>query len=144
MRAFNNKHEPSEFSEELEAETRCGVLPKIAASTGAFIGGTIGGPVLGAVGLGVMAGSAAKDVPDSKAGKAAAATAAGVGAGVGGALLGTVGAPLFGGTAAYMAYRTLAKGSDEWSPQTSEDEDKDSFLDLVMKQSQKETDNLFK
>ena len=144
VRALNNKHEPGEFSEVLEAETRCGVLPKVAASTGAFVGGTIGGPLLGAVGLGVMAGSAAKDGPDSKAGKAAAATAAGVGAGVGGALLGTVGAPLFGGTAAYMAYRTLTKGSDEWSPQTSEDEDEDSFLDSVMKQSQKKTDNLFK
>ena len=144
VRTFNNKHEPSEFSEVLEAETRCGVLPKIAASTGAFVGGTIGGPLLGAVGLGVMAGSAAKDGPDSKAGKAAAAAAAGVGAGVGGALLGTVGAPIFGGTAAYMAYRTLTKGSDEWSPQTSEDEDEDSFVDLVMKQSQKKTENLFK
>ena len=126
--ALNNKQEQGEFSKVLEAETRCGVAAKIAASTGAFFGGTIGGPLLGAVGYGALAGSAAKDRADSKAGKAAAATAAGVGAGVGGALLGTIGAPFMGGGAAYMAYQTLDKGSDEWSPQTSDDENEDEDL----------------
>ena len=121
VRALNNQ-EQGEFSKVLEAETRCGVAAKIAASTGAFFGGAIGGPLLGAIGFGGTAGSAAKDRADSKAGKAAAATAAGVGAGVGGALLGTIGAPLIGGVAAHMAYQRLDKGPDQWSPQTSDDE----------------------
>ena len=59
---------------------------------------------MGAVGIGYLAGSSAKDGPDSKAGKNAAAAAAGIGGGIAGVLAGTIGAPFFGGMAAAMAY----------------------------------------
>ena len=132
VRALNNKQQQGEFSEVLEAETRCGAAAKIAASTGAFVGGTIGGPLLGAVGLGNMAKSAAKDSAGSKAGKAAAATAAEVG----GALLGTIGAPIMGGTAAYLVYQRLDKGPDQWSPQTSDDEnEEEGLMESVMRKN---------
>ena len=48
--AFSDKGLRSK-SEELEAETRCGKGDRIAAATGAFIGGTVGGPLIGAAGL---------------------------------------------------------------------------------------------
>ena len=118
--AFSDKDLRSE-SEELEAETRCGKGARIAAATGAFIGGTVGGPLLGAAGFGMMAGESASDRSDSKAGKAAAGTAAGIGGGVAGALLGIVGAPLFGGASSYLAYKEL-EGKCV-SPQSSDDEE---------------------
>ena len=144
VRALNDKQQQGEFSEVLEAETRCGAAAKVAATTGAFFGGTIGGPLLGAVGFGIMAGSAAKDSADSKAGKAAAATAAGIGAGVGGALFGTIGAPVMGVSAAYLAYRRLDRGPDQWSPQTSDDEnEEEGFMESVMKITEKKTESMF-
>ena len=120
--AFSDKGLRSE-SEELEAETRCGKGARIAAATGAFIGGTVGGPLLGAAGFGKMAGESASDRSDSKAGKAAAGTAAGISGGVAGALIGTVGAPLFGGVSSYLAYKDLKGKLDDVSPQSSEDEE---------------------
>ena len=126
--AFSDKDLRSESSEELEAETRCGKGARIAAATGAFIGGTFGGPLLGAAGFGMMAGESASDRSDSKAGKAAAGTAAGISGGVAGALIGTVGAPLFGGVSSYLAYKDLQGKLDDVSPQSSEDEEEESEI----------------
>ena len=123
VRAYNSKEYCSEFSKVLEAKTRRGKAAQIAAATSAFVGGTLGAPVIGAVYGGVAAGETANENLRNKAkNKAKKVVAAGVGGGVGGAVLGTLGAPLVGGTFAAKAYYNVAGDSDEWSSQSSDDE----------------------
>ncbi len=144
VRAVNNKEEAGDFTDPLQAETRYGKGGRIAAATGAFVGGTIGGPLLGATGLGYMAGSAAKKSADSKPGKAAGSIAAGIGGGLGGFLIGTIGAPLLGATAAVYAYKGMAGELGDQSPQSSEDEEEESMFREVWKLSQKKSEDMFK
>ena len=142
VRAINDKGQEGKFSDLLQAETRYGKAARIAAATGAFLGGTLGGPLLGAFGLGHMAGSSASDAADSKAGKAAASTTAGIGGGIGGAIVGTLAAPVFGGVSAAVVYRTMKRGMDDWSPQSSEDEEEESLFGAVMKASRKKSESM--
>ena len=92
-------------AERLIAKTRWKKLTKAALSPFVFLGTTVAGPVLGAVGGGMLA----VESIDSKAG----AVAGGVGAGIGGALLCTVGAPFVGGTMAHYFVHGLGPDSEQ-------------------------------
>lgn len=117
VRAFNGRGESSDFSSEIEAETRLSKAARALLSPLVFLGGTIAGPVVGAGIGGVGAGLLAAEKIDNKAGAATAGTAAGVAGAAGGAVLGTVGAPFVGGVAAHMFVHGMS-----WSPQSSDDE----------------------
>ena len=139
VRAINDKGEEGEYCESIVGETRFGMFGRVALTTAAFAGGTVGGPMLGAVGCGILAGqSAGKDI-DSSAGKAAASTAAGIAGALGGAVFGTLGAPIMGASMAIMSYKKLEGKLDDQSPQSSEDEDADSMLDEVVKMTLKKS-----
>ena len=117
VQAFNDRGESGGFTNSAEGETRVGKAARIAAATGAFFGGTIGGPIIGAA----AGGMAAADSNKSKT----AAVAKGVGGGIGGVILGAIGAPVVGGAAAFTAYTCLKDGLVDGvdSPQTSDDEE---------------------
>ena len=117
VRAFDCRGHASAFSNEIAAETRLSMATRAVLSPLVFLGGTVAGPLLGAVGGGVVAGNAAKEKIDNKAGAATAGAAAGVAGAAGGAVIGTVGAPLVGGVAAHRFVHGQA-----WSPQSSDDE----------------------
>uniref|UniRef100_A0A1X7U3U5 Fibronectin type-III domain-containing protein n=1 Tax=Amphimedon queenslandica TaxID=400682 RepID=A0A1X7U3U5_AMPQE len=89
-----NKNRKFGESARVEAETRWKKAAKAVLSPFVFIGGTVGGPVLGAIG----GGSIAAENADTKVGSVAGA----VGGAVGGGLLGTVGAPALGATCAHL------------------------------------------
>ena len=124
VRALNNKGHasPNAYSAEVEGETRRGVGMAVLAATGAFIGGTLGGPVLGMMAIGALSGDAAAQKVNNKAGSAAAGVAAGVGGGIAGAIAGVVGAPLIGLGLAKGAYDSVSGDQDRMSPPSSEDE----------------------
>lgn len=146
VRAVNNKGEAGEYTNSIQAETRYGKVGCIAAATGAFFGGTVGGPLIGAAGIGGMAGLAARESADSKPGKVVGSIAAGVGGGIGGAIIGTVGAPVMGATAAVLAYNAMTGDLADMSPQSSEDEDQDSgkMWSQIWKLSKKHSEGMFK
>uniref|UniRef100_A0A1X7U444 Fibronectin type-III domain-containing protein n=1 Tax=Amphimedon queenslandica TaxID=400682 RepID=A0A1X7U444_AMPQE len=89
----------------VEAETRWKKAAKAVLSPFAFIGGTLGGPVLGALGEGLFATKNA----DTKAGSVAGA----VGGAVGGCILGTIGAPVIGIACAHYFVHGLPLDSDQ-------------------------------
>ena len=121
--AINFKGELGNFSKVMVAETRCGMGGRLTAAAGAFVGGTVGAPLLGAVGIGRYAISVVSDYKvGSDAVKMAACTAAGVGGVVTGTVMGAVGAPLFGVAAAALGYESAAGRMTDWSPQSSDDE----------------------
>ena len=117
VRAVNGRGEPGDFSSEIEAETRFSKAARAVLSPLVFLGGTVAGPLIGAVGVGALAGVAASEKADSKAGAATAGAAAGVAGAAGGVVVGTLGAPLIGGAAAHMFVH-----GQSWSPQSSDDE----------------------
>ena len=117
VRAFDCRGHPSAFSSELTAETRLSKAARAVLSPLVFLGGTVASPLMGAFGGGVVAGTAAKEKIDNKAGAATAGAAAGVAGAAGGAVIGTVGAPIVGGVAAHRFVHGQA-----WSPQSSDDE----------------------
>ena len=121
MKAVNEIYQAGEWSEEVEAQTRFGVLGCALGTTGALVGGTVGGPLAG----GVLCGIAAGDIPNSDREKAvtAAGIAGGIGGAIGGAIMGTYGAPIVGIATAFLVKEKLTGGSDSISPQTSDDED---------------------
>ena len=123
VRALNSKGHalPDQWSDVVEAETRHGKGVALLAAAGAFIGGTLGGPVLGIVGIGSISGMAAAVKVNSTAGSTAAGVAAGVGGGIAGGIVGIIGAPLFGVGSAALAYDAVS-GNLPTSPPTSEDE----------------------
>uniref|UniRef100_A0A1X7UN77 Fibronectin type-III domain-containing protein n=1 Tax=Amphimedon queenslandica TaxID=400682 RepID=A0A1X7UN77_AMPQE len=94
-----NKNGKFGESARVEAETRWKKAAKAVLSPFVFIGGTVGGPVLGAVGGGLIGGGIVNpDNVDTKE----RSVAKGVGGAVGGGLLGTVGAPLMGAACAHL------------------------------------------
>ena len=74
-------------------ETRHGKGVALLAAAGAFMGGTLGGPVLEIVGIGGISGMAAADKVNSTAGNTAAGVAAGFGGQIAGGIAGFIGAP---------------------------------------------------
>lgn len=129
-----NKAGEGNFSETHKEKTRLSKAAVALLTPAVFIGGTIAAPFAGIVGggaiggtLGGVSGVAVADSIDSKAGAAAAGITTGVTAGVaggvvgavGGGVLGTLGAPILGGVLA----RKFVKHGDEYSSQSSEDED---------------------
>ena len=110
----------------VQGETRYGVVGRGLATAAAFVGGTVGGPVIGSGGIGYLAASKAKEVPESGTGKAAAAAAAGIGGAVGGFFLGIVAVPLMGFSTGLLANQKLRGHLDDISPQTSDDEESSS------------------
>lgn len=112
VETVNNKGEAGVWSE-IEAETRLGVFGRTVGTVGAVVGGTLGGPVLGAVGGGAISSR-------KKEGKAA--RVAGTGGAVAGALIGTVGAPIMGGLTGVAIYAEMSGLLNHVSPQTSDDE----------------------
>ena len=127
VRALNSKGHalPDQWSDVVEAETRHVKGVAALAATGAFIGGTLGGPVLGVMTIGGVSGMAAALNVDSEAGSKAAGVAAGIGGGIAGGFAGIVGAPLFGVGSAVLAYNAVS-GNLPTSPPTSEDESPES------------------
>lgn len=69
VQLINNKEEAGEYSEEIEVETRFGLFGQTIGTIGAFVGGTLGGPLIGAASRGSMAAAAAKRQPNSQTGK---------------------------------------------------------------------------
>ena len=137
FRVFSrNKVDQGNFSEPHKEKTRLGKAAIAAITPVVFIGGTIAAPFAGILGGGAVgglvggaSGVAVADKIDNKAGAAAAGITTGVTAGaagtvmgaVGGAVVGTVGAPIIGGVLA----REFVKHGNDYSPQSSEDEDDD-------------------
>ncbi len=122
VQALNYNDEVSDWSYPVQGETRYGMFGLALSSVSAAIAGTVGAPVIGAVGVGAVAAVVAEEESDSNAGKKAAAVAAGIGGGIGGAILGTLGAPFIGITYGIMANQLLS-GKISCSPQNSDDEE---------------------
>lgn len=131
-----NKAGKGNFSLEHKEKTRLGKFAVAALTPAVFIGGTVAAPFAGIVGggvaggvLGGASGVAVADSIDNKAGATTAGITTGVTAGVaggvagavGGGVVGTLGAPVIGGVLA----RKFVKHGDEYSSQSSEDEDED-------------------
>lgn len=133
--ASNNKGEVGVFSKTISAQTRCGLGGRLAVAAGAFLGGTIGAPLLGAVGIGKLAGSTARNSVGSNTAKVAACAVAGMGGVVTGTIVGTVGAPLFGIAAGALGYEGAAGNLTDWSPQSSDDEREPSAIRELWKAS---------
>ena len=139
-----NINSEGNFSELVEGKTRCGAFGRTVATGAAFAGGTIGGPIVGATGVGCMSALAAKKGPDSGSGKTAAAIAAGIAGGVAGLFLGTIGAPIVGASTAIVVNKTMEGVREDISPQSSDDENAEpSVLDIIMKRSNATVEYLF-
>ncbi len=70
-----NHNEEGNASLTVLGETRYGTIGQVAASVAAGVGGTIGEPIVGVTGFGVLAAESAKSIPDSETGKTAASVA---------------------------------------------------------------------
>lgn len=143
VQSINNKGECGEWSSEVEAETRFGVVGRTLGTLGAFVGGTVGGPAIGAIGGGAMAGATAGKIPDSQAGQRAAQVGAGAGGAIAGGLFGIVAAPVVGLATAMMANKKLAGEMEDMSPQTSDDESEPGVWADIMKTSNKMASSIF-
>ena len=113
VRTCNGTLHASDWSEEIEANTRIHKGIKAAFSPVIWAVGTVASPVLTPIATGAVAGMLGNEASGKKA-----AVAAGTAGTVGGAALGIVGAPLVG---AGMAY-SFVHGIDDLSDQ-SDDED---------------------
>ncbi len=97
------------------------------ASVAAGVGGTIGGPIVGGTGFGLLAAESAKSIPDSETGKTAASVAAGIGAGIAGGVLGLFAAPLFEISTGIMVNHEMKGNMDDISPPTSDNEEEEEY-----------------
>lgn len=121
VQSINTKGVVGQWSNEVRAETRIGKFGRTLALTGAAVGATIGGPLLGAmIGVHGVSNMAGKNI-DSEGKRKAVQISAGAGGAVAGALLGTVAAPFLGTMTALYVYRRMV-GVGEGSPQTSDEE----------------------
>lgn len=128
VKSVNNKGQSGNWSDEISTETRYGVFGRTVCTIGAFVGGTLGGPGVGAVGGGLIASTAAEKVPYSDTAKSLARISAGAGGAVMGAIFGIIGAPIIGGASAAMANVKLSGETGDVSPQSSDDESEDPGL----------------
>ena len=142
VRSLNNKDEAGDWTSEVEIETRFGIFGRTLGTIGAFVGGTVGGPLLGAVGAGGMAGIAAGKHPDSETGKRVAQVAAAAGGAIPGALLSLIGAPVMGAMCAIRANKHLAGEIGDISPQTSDDEEETAVLTEMINNADKMVKNM--
>ena len=96
-----------------------GPFGRTVGTTAAFVGGTAAAPIVGAYGLGAVAGIATA----RRTLKIAPLLAAGIGGAIGGAALGTVCPPAMGVVTAVLAYQSMTHtATTAHSPQTSDDE----------------------
>ena len=120
VRAITHEGEIGEYSEEKQGETLYGPLGQFLCTTGAFFGGTLGGPLTGAAGFGIGAAINAFEHFYEDSPQILTAGAAGC---IGGAILGTVCPSAVGIASAITVYRHVSGAtSANLSPQTSDNE----------------------